>query len=387
MAGVLFAAGKRIMTALKLGVASDSRGLVRPFLGDPARKLKAGSMIRKTNIFPAAVLPTAVLIVAGYCSPGYAQVAPPAILEVEVENLVQYQGDISDPSKFGTNPNVTPPGPVHFSQVEVVLADIVAVNGQPAKGTFIGRPVAIGLTPAPTGQAPALSIADITRSAIREQIFEILKSDGTPVGTIVGLGLSGGPAPPGVSLFQTNNFAIVGGTGAFLGARGQFGVEQTPQTTPARAASIAEDPAKRRINGGGRNSYVLTVIAMSTPQIVTTAGGPAVTHSSDFSLVSASKPAAAGETLSVFVIGLGPTNPGVDPGKPFPASPLALVNSPVAVTVNGKSAEVTAAVGFPGAVDGYQVNFRVPQDTAKGVATIQVSAAWITGPAVNIAVQ
>jgi uncharacterized protein (TIGR03437 family) len=126
---------------------------------------------------------------------------------------------------------------------------------------------------------------------------------------------------------------------------------------------------------------------MSVPQIVTTANGPAIAHSSDFSLVSASKPAAAGEVLSLFMTGLGPTKPGVDPGKPFPASPLVAVNSPVVVTVNGKSAEVTAAVGYPGAVDGYQVNFRVPPETAKGVATIQVSAAWIAGPSVTITVQ
>ena len=76
-----------------------------------------------------------------------------------------------------------------------------------------------------------------------------------------------------------------------------------------------------------------------------------------------------------------------DPGKPFPASPLAAVNSPVEVLVNGRAAEVLAAVGYPGAVDGYQVNFRIPSETARGTATIQVSAAWIAGPEVRIPVQ
>ena len=51
--------------------------------------------------------------------------------------------------------------------------------------------------------------------------------------------------------------------------------------------------------------------------------------------------------------------------------------------MNGNSAEVLGAVGYPGSLDGYQVNFRVPQDTAKGVASIQVSAAWIAGTAVR----
>ncbi len=55
--------------------------------------------------------------------------------------------------------------------------------------------------------------------------------------------------------------------------------------------------------------------------------------------------------------------------------------------VNGKAAEVLAAVGYPGAVDGYQVNFRMPSDAANGVATVRVSAAWIAGTPVNITVQ
>jgi uncharacterized protein (TIGR03437 family) len=59
----------------------------------------------------------------------------------------------------------------------------------------------------------------------------------------------------------------------------------------------------------------------------------------------------------------------------------------VDVTVNGKSTEILAAVGLPGVVDGYQVNFRIPPDAAKGLATIQLSAAWIAGTPMSITVQ
>jgi len=154
-----------------------------------------------------------------------------------------------------------------------------------------------------------------------------------------------------------------------------------------RVASITEDPANRRQNKGGHVLTVLYVVPMSWPTVVTTAAGPAVVHSSDFSLVSASKPAAAGELLSLFATGLGPTRTSLTPGQPFPSSPLAVVNSPIDVTVNGKSAEVLGAVGYPGAVDGYQVNFRVPPGISPGAATIQISAAWIPGAPVNIAVK
>ena len=45
------------------------------------------------------------------------------------------------------------------------------------------------------------------------------------------------------------------------------------------------------------------------------------------------------------------------------------------------------AVGYPGSVNGYQVNFRVPTDAQKGTASVQVIAAWISGPPATFPVQ
>ena len=320
------------------------------------------------------------LIGALCCGVTKGQAVSPAILTIDVDNNVEYQEDISDPSKYATNPNATPAATPRNFFVATILGDIVAVNGQPAKGTYIGRSRSFISNQALPGSA----IADITRAAVREQIFEILKPDGTPIGSIMALGDSGGPPPPGApSAQQKGNWAIVGGTGAFLGARGQAGVGKNS----ARAASMAEDPGNRRTNGGGPAQYILHVIPMSAPDIVQTPDGPAIAHSTDFSLVTKSKPAAAGEVLSLFATGLGPTVPSVDPGQPFPSKTSSAVNSPLQVTVNGKPAEVLGAVGYAGATDGYQVNFRVPPDTAKGTAGIQVSAAWVMGALVSIPVQ
>ena len=92
--------------------------------------------------------------------------------------------------------------------------------------------------------------------------------------------------------------------------------------------------------------------------------------------------------MSMFATGLGAVAGAIDPGKPFPASPLAVVNSPVDVLVNGVAAEVLAAVGYPGSTDVYQVNFRVPAGVPLGSpASVQVSAAWITSSPVSIPVQ
>jgi hypothetical protein len=42
---------------------------------------------------------------------------------------------------------------------------------------------------------------------------------------------------------------------------------------------------------------------------------------------------------------------------------------------------------YPGSMDGYQVNFRLPADIAKGSVTIQVNAAWIPSVSVTIPFQ
>lgn len=311
------------------------------------------------------------------------QTLPQTTLRVDLQNAVEYQSDNGDPSQFATKGNITPSTPPRNFFVATLIADIVAVNGQPAKGTYIGRSRVVILSPTPNGTLNSEAIGDVTRTALREHVFEILKPDGTSVGTIISEGLSGGPAPPGSPLNERGNWAIVGGTGAFLGARGSVG----GAGGAARAASINEDPANRRANGGTAYPFFLHVIPMAAPQVMQTVNGPAIAHSNDFALVTSARPAAAGEVLSLFAAGLGPTVPGVDPGVPFPSSPLAAVNSPVTVTVNGTPAEVLGAVGYPGTVDGYQVNFRMPSGGEAGSATVQLSSAWISGAPVKIAVR
>ncbi len=316
-------------------------------------------------------------IILATCRLALGQAPQPVILTIDLENFVEYRADTSDLAQYGSNAALTPPAAVlssHDFYVATGLGDIVAINGQPAKGLYAMRSRSIVTDPNPGAGG---AIADVARAAIREEVFEILSASGNPVGSLMGLGLSGGAPPPGAPAAQTGvNFAVIGGTGAFVGVRGTSG----SGGGQARGASITEDPRNRRSNGGGKSRRILTLYPMSAPQIA------AIAHSGDFSAVSASSPASPGEILSVFARGLGPTNPGIDPGQPF-STAAQVVNSPVQVTVNGRPAEVLAAVGYPGAVDGYQVNFRLPSDTPKGVAAIQVSAAWIPGAPATITVQ
>ncbi|MBI3682180.1 MAG: hypothetical protein HY235_17510 [Acidobacteria bacterium] len=158
---------------------------------------------------------------------------------------------------------------------------------------------------------------------------------------------------------------------------------------PFRGASTEEDPANRRIHGGGKFRVVFRLYPKYRPSVDITADGPAVFRAADFSPVTAARPARAGEVLMVRARNLGPTRPELLPpgSRPFKADPVEEVNSPVEVTVNGKEAELINKVGWPGTYDLYRVDFRIPAGLPPGMATIQLTAAWIPGPEVKIPVQ
>jgi hypothetical protein len=305
----------------------------------------------------------------------------PTILEIEVSNWVHYIEDSTNFAAFATVPGVTTAsGPKNFG-FRLGIADIVAINGQPVKGTLTRntRNVTLRIAPMP-GQA----IADIQRAGLVLDSFDILRTDGTPIGTIVGYGPASGAPPPGEPspLKLQSDFAIIGGTGAFLGARGQFGM--LPNTSN-RPASITEDPANRRINGGTSTTLVLQLIPMYVPQILATFVSQDAAQNDEPPLTSLNLESfVPGELVALYMKGLGPTEPGVDPGSPFPPSPHLAVIAPVQVKVNRQSVTASEAFGVPGKVDRYAVFFQVPLDTPTGAPTIQVTCAWITGPATTI---
>src|SRR5437016_14630187 len=79
------------------------------------------------------------------------------ILTIDVENILEYLEDTSDLSKFATVPNVTTLVQPKNFEFAVFIGDIVAVNGQPAKGTLTRNFRRVDLTTAPN---PGQGIAD-----------------------------------------------------------------------------------------------------------------------------------------------------------------------------------------------------------------------------------
>jgi uncharacterized protein (TIGR03437 family) len=103
-----------------------------------------------------------------------------------------------------------------------------------------------------------------------------------------------------------------------------------------------------------------------------------VTVNQDFSINAADHPAHAGDVITIYAIGLGPTNPSVATGALAPsAEPLARVTpTPQAVFGAGLfAANVTPAFAglTPGSAGLYQVNVVVPDGLPKGSIPLSVA--------------
>jgi hypothetical protein len=313
------------------------------------------------------------LVAMLFSAVAFAQTTPvveqPVVITVEGDNYVIYRGNTFDLSKIAKDPNPTTSVQTAFLTF-VNVGDVRTVNGKAAKGLYSSQgPAAMPYRASPQAGQP---IADMDAGGMLQCVWQILSSDGKYIGTLIDSGITGA------------DHIVVGGSGAFQGMTGLHLV--TEAITPQRQASSSEDPANRRIQGGGRFRDVFYLYPRSRPTVIATSNNPTVVHL-DGKLVSNSNPAQAGETLTLYATGLGPTTPAVSFGQPFPQGAISLVNAPIEVLVNGKSSDVLYAGGYPGAIDGYQVNFRLPAGLSSGTAGLQLTAAWVPGQQVAIAIK
>ncbi len=204
----------------------------------------------------AFILGTAMLFAVGSVRLAEAAAAPRENLVIETENLRIYRFDTFDAELLSSEAGPTSPLPLRNFMEVVWLADIVAVNGSPAKGSLAVRGSFLNLWP---DAFPGEAISDIRNALFSDWIFDILRPDGSPIGTLVATGWAFGQPPAGFdSLFQ-GNLAITGGTGAFVGVRGQGG-ESAPPSGVFPFASVTEDPSQRRQLGGLARQYSFQVI-------------------------------------------------------------------------------------------------------------------------------
>jgi hypothetical protein len=119
------------------------------------------------------------------------------------------------------------------------------------------------------------------------------------------------------------------------------------------------------------------------PAVLLEWGRPQIFHS-DWTLVDHGHPARAGEHLMVKAIDLGETLPRVAPGQTFPQAPYAQVVAEVGPSFNGARADVLVNIGWPGEINRYRIDIRVPMDAVSGISWLDLTANGITGPAIEV---
>jgi uncharacterized protein (TIGR03437 family) len=134
---------------------------------------------------------------------------------------------------------------------------------------------------------------------------------------------------------------------------------------------------------GATGSPESIYMAPVSPALASLPTGAIIAEHADYSLVSTDSPAKPGETILIYLSGLGATDTPVGSGAASPFSPLAHALIAPSVLLNGQSAPVIFYGLSPGMVGLYQINFQVPPDTAPGDLPLVVNQ---SGAASNTAV-
>src|SRR5215475_3294486 len=113
-------------------------------------------------------------IVFSTASPGQT-----SILAIDIENIVIYNQDTADVTKWATSPEKTDALASQNFVPIVGLADVVAVKGGPAKGTWTVRGTSLVRS---TTLMPGQAIADSGSFFFFDWIVDHLLPDGRPVG-------------------------------------------------------------------------------------------------------------------------------------------------------------------------------------------------------------
>lgn len=152
---------------------------------------------------------------------------------------------------------------------------------------------------------------------------------------------------------------------------------QIPQELPAgqQVAAVA-------VVNGQLTLPVSVSLTSITPGVAVYADGSLIAQHADYSLVNASSPAHPGETVIMYLVGMGPTNPKVATGTAAPGSnpgeTLAQVATQPVVTVDGQNAAIAFAGLTPGGVGLYQIDFTVPATARAGNLNVAVSQGTVS---------
>jgi uncharacterized protein (TIGR03437 family) len=165
----------------------------------------------------------------------------------------------------------------------------------------------------------------------------------------------------------------------FFASPGQFNVQVPWEVTGMGSFSMIVNGTPSNVQSVGVATYSPDVFVVSPTQA-------AITHA-DGSLVSATSPAAANETVVVYATGLGPVSGAMITGKPASSTSLQLTTpQPATAMLGGIPAPVSFSGLTPGFTGLYQVNVKVPANVPPG-SFLSISIGGQSAPAVPLPTQ
>lgn len=249
----------------------------------------------------------------------------------------------------------------------------------------------IGGSAAANAATPLIRSGGIVNSASR-----IARAPVTPGGSvsILGSALATGPAEANALPLPSD----LGGTQVLLGSRRLvLRAADTDRIEAIVPYGLNENASQQLVVRRGNTISMPESIAVASalPAIYTRDGsgtGEAVALAvkPDGTQVPVTKdtPIAAGDELILTCTGLGPVDPSIDAGTAAPEEPRSRTVNPVALTIGGRSLEVTFSGLTPGLAGVYQVNSVIPEDMEPNAAAeVILTTAGQSSAPVTIAVQ
>jgi hypothetical protein len=144
-------------------------------------------------------------------------------------------------------------------------------------------------------------------------------------------------------------------------------------------------PVEANVSGAWSAADSIALVPVA-PGIRVEASGDAYAQHTDLSPISDASPAQPGETVIIYLTGMGATDVYVPSGAGSPLNPLAHPLAMPSLTVNGAPVPVLFAGLTPGLVGTYQINFQLPQGLPTGRVQVAASQSGITTNTVTIPV-
>lgn len=142
---------------------------------------------------------------------------------------------------------------------------------------------------------------------------------------------------------------------------------QLPFQASGNVAMILRTP------GGVSDTYNLTIQPQAPSVFRTAVEGldnevPTVIRAANRTVVTESNPVRRNDTITIYLTGLGQTNPPVEAGTPAPADPIATPLVAPTVRLGGVNLSIRTAGLVPGEVGQYQITATVPRNVPLGLS-------------------